>query len=383
MKSKDQEILPNLSTLVLMSTDRCLLNCEYCYVKKGSGKMPVEIAKKAVEWAMPLCTGDRFKVDFFGGDPLLNMEIIEPTILHALELNKTIGIEKLRFAMFLNGYNDNTEKFLDIANKYEKYIDVQFSIDGCRKAHDSSRRGMNGESTWDKVLETYHLANKKFKRLYIHPVISPSNIEFLSESTDFLVDIGIEYLDFALSRETGWDDKYLRILVRELDILANKAINWVKSGSRISVGTLLSPILAIKHLKKTSCYCGKDGILVNYDGLLYPCQRFGKMGEKYSMGNVYDGLLKDHVEFWSKTNCYNTKGCSECNLFEMCIGPCLGANIESCGDVFTIVPGVCKMWKVVYTAAMKVYNAVGETEIYQKQLSSLELSKGSEKDAKK
>lgn len=380
---EDSKILQNLSTLVLMTTDRCLLNCEYCYVKKGSGKMPLDIALKAVEWGMPLCSGDRFKIDFFGGDPLLNMDIIEPTIKHAISLNETVGIKNLRFAMFLNGYNDRTEEFLDLANKYEKHIDVQFSIDGCRKAHDSSRRGMNGESTWDKVIETYYLAKKKFKRLYIHPVISSSNIEFLDESTDFLVDIGVDYLDFALSREAGWDQKSLDTLSREMNILADKAIGWIKSGSKISVGTLLSPIIAIKHLKKTSCYCGKDGILVNFDGLLYPCQRFGKMGEKYSMGSVNDGLVKSHVDFWSKTNCYNTKGCSDCTLFEMCIGPCLGANLENCGDVFTVVPGVCKMWRVMYGAAMRVWNECKGYESYSKQLESLNMSKGSEKDAKK
>ena len=345
--------------------------------------MPLEVALKGVEWGMKLCNGNRLKIDFFGGDPLLNMEIIEPTIKHALKLNKKLGIEKLRFAVFLNGYNDNTKKFLDIANKYEKHMDVQFSLDGCQKAHDSSRRGMNGESTWDKVIETFRMAQSKFKRLYVHPVISPSNIEFLSESTDKLVDIGVTYIDFAISREIGWDEKYLGILAEQMRILADKTIQWVKTGSSVSCGTFLAPILAIKYTKKTSCYCGKDGILVNFDGLLYPCQRFGKLGKDFSMGDVWSGTNKTHEEFWSKTNCYNTKGCSDCTLFESCIGPCLGANLESCGDVFTIVPGVCKMWRIVYSEALRVYNECKDYPSYIKQLDSLNMSKGKEKEAKK
>lgn len=361
-----------VETVLLLTTNACTLNCTYCYMKQGGKLMSKEVALRAVDWALEN-SEKKLSIEFFGGDPLLNLAIMEPTMSYAMsKLSKFPDLKRFWFTAFVNGYNPNLKKFLDIIHPYVKTnnFHLQFSMDGCRESQDTGRRTPQDTSSFDEVVKQIKIVKKRLGKVQIHCVMSAQNIQYLNKNLDFLLDMGCNNLEFGIERSPDWDN-VLDITNEQITKMADRYIKWMKEGRNIQISLLCNPIHTIIKGKTTGCYIGNRGFLVGHDGAIYPCQRFEKFGEEYRMGDIYQGIVPELVELWGKVDCHNMQGCRDCTLYGMCLGSCVGANLEYNHSLFKPIHGACQLYKIVYRESLRIYEECKDNQIYIKMLERL------------
>ena len=144
-----------LKTLVLHVTDACNLGCRYCYygndghAAAAKEKMSPETAARAVDFLMEHSGNSKeVIIVFFGGEPLLNLDLIRFIVADARKKAMEKGI-RVDFAVTTNGtlLTDKTIAFLR-----ENNIGVTISIDGFETAHDRFRRFPNGAPSYGAIL---------------------------------------------------------------------------------------------------------------------------------------------------------------------------------------------------------------------------------------
>lgn len=328
--------------------------------------MTENVAKKAVEWALANSEHYEFHLGFFGGDPLLNIDIIKPTIDHTeklLETHKTV--KRCWYTVFVNGYNKNLKKMIDIVKPYGRdKVYIQFSMDGCKEAQDAGRPAAHGKSVFNEVVKSLKLVKKELGYVSIHAVISPDTIKYLNKSVDFMFKAGCKNIELAMCRDAGWTEEARETFDREIHKLADRYIAWMKKGKNSAISLFLSPIHAIIKNKKSSCYIGKTGVLIGHDGAIYPCQRMEKYGEKYMMGDVFNGINENSEKMWSIVDYEHMPQCIICPLYKMCVGTCAGANIDHHGNPFKPIKETCMVYKTLYKESIRIYKECKDLKCY-------------------
>lgn len=174
-----------LQSICLQVTQNCNLRCQYCVYSGGynnrehSNKvMDIETAKKSVDFLIKNSSeSDTVCIGFYGGEPLLNFELIEETVHYAIE---NYPGKDYYFALTTNG-TVFSEKILDFLEKYN--FAVTISLDGNKETHDANRKYANSnKGSFDEVLKNIHIIKEKYKKI-------SSKIMFsvvLSVSSDFM-----------------------------------------------------------------------------------------------------------------------------------------------------------------------------------------------------
>ena len=175
----------------------CNLRCRYCFASTGDFHgdrllMPLEVAKKAIDFLMEN-SGSRkhLEVDFFGGEPLMNFEVVRKTVEYGREQEKKYG-KVIRFTITTNGVLLNDE-IMDFLNK--EMSNVVLSIDGRREIHNNMRKTVNGKPSFDIVAaNSLKIANaRKQNNYYVRGTFTAFNLDF-AKDVKFLSDYGFKQL---------------------------------------------------------------------------------------------------------------------------------------------------------------------------------------------
>jgi len=139
----------NYLNLIILPTEACNFRCTYCYETFENKKMP-----------RPVVTGikslidrrgedlDELEISWFGGEPLLALDVITEISKHALDAAKTEGFT-FRSGMTTNGYFLNRDRFSQCLD--HKIDFFQISLDGSADDHNASRKLASGEGTFDRI----------------------------------------------------------------------------------------------------------------------------------------------------------------------------------------------------------------------------------------
>lgn len=321
-----------VKALCLHVAHDCNLKCNYCFASQGDfdGEkllMKPEIGKKALKFLVEN-SGNRknLEVDFFGGEPLMNFEVVKELVAYGEELEKEYD-KNFRFTITTNGVLLDREK-MDYIN--EKMDNVVLSLDGRREVHDAMRPTNSGKGSYDliapKFLEFTKLRGDK--SYYIRGTFTSKNLDF-SKDVLFLKDEGFDIISMEpVVAEPDQDyailEEHLEQAMKEYEILSEEYIKAHKSGNGFEFFHFMIDLSQGPCFVKrvVGCGAGSEYLAVTPEGDLYPCHQFVG-NEDFKIGTVFEGITKPEVVGdFKKTNVMTKEKCQECWAKYYCSGGC-------------------------------------------------------------
>ena len=361
-----------IKAMCLHVAHTCNLNCSYCFASQGKYQgdravMSFEVGKQAFDFLIANSGNRRnLEVDFFGGEPLMNWDVVKQLVAYARSVEKEHN-KNFRFTLTTNGLLIDDE-VIDFLNK--EMSNVVLSLDGRREVHDHFRKDYAGNGSYDRILP-------KFKKLvdarggkgyYMRGTFTHQNVDFTNDIFH-MADLGFTELSmepvvcppddpYALTQED------LPKLFEQYEILAKEMIKRKKEGRPF---TFYHYMLDLKngpciYKRITGCGSGTEYMAVTPWGELYPCHQF--VGdEKYSLGNIWDGVTNKAVqdEFRS-CNAYARKECKDCWARLYCSGGCAANAYHATGSVNGIYEYGCELFKKRIECAVMMQVAQSEDE---------------------
>ena len=344
-----------VKALCLHVAHTCNLNCSYCFASQGKyhgdrALMSFEVGRAAFDFLIKN-SGERrnLEVDFFGGEPMMNFEVVKQLVAYAREVEGQYN-KNFRFTFTTNGVLLD-EEVMDFLNK--EMSNVVLSLDGRREVNDHFRRDYAGRGSYDTIVPKFRrLVEKRGgKGYYVRGTFTHNNTDFTNDIFH-MADLGFTELSmepvvcppgdpYALT------DEDLPVLFEQYEILAKEMIKRKREGRPF---TFYHYMLDLKngpciYKRITGCGSGTEYMAVTPWGELYPCHQF--VGdEKYSLGNVFDGIKNTAVqdEFRS-CNAYSRPECNDCWARLYCSGGCAANSYHSTGSISGVYKYGCELFK--------------------------------------
>lgn len=343
----------------LSVTEKCNLACPYCYVANRDQFMSKETLDKALEDAefyAEKAHCDGVHISYFGGEPLLNWELIKYAIpkVHAKGWSQTI----------ISNMTLITQEIADYCKPYG--VGFSWSFDGIGANSSRPLLRIPENQGYKKILDLYN--NKKELLLSLcrscKVMIYPGNYKGMAENLDFLLDWGIEAPDFTLVRDAIWSTEDVEGFKEEARRLADRWIYHMKQGKRCSVGFfmlyILDTILGIQHGKRPfGCFACSRGSTVLSSGDFYPCARFAaKALLKYDANHDFD-------YYYGMLNPQNYSDCKACDLYYICNAGCTYSQLREGNKP---VPAVCDLLHILYYEAARVVHEMKGDQVFAEML---------------
>ena len=371
-----------IRTITFQVTEDCCMKCTYCYQNnKSKNKMTFETAKKIIDKLL----NDELEIanikntfgiiiDFIGGEPLMEIELIEQIINYTLKSMIEVDHPWLfytKFSICSNGLLYNTLKVQEFFNKYNKLISFTISIDGNKELHDSCRIDLQGNGTYDRVIESIHSFFKQYGYIpSTKMTLSPSNITYLKKATINLIKEGYREIPMNCIFEKGWNNSHAKILYDEMKEIADYLIYnnlYNKVNFSLFNETFFSPM----DESENDNWCGgtaDEGFAVDYNGLLYPCLRYMDSSlnhnqKKLNIGSKCDYLTckdeKDNYKLLSNITrrSQSTDECFYCPIAFGCSW-CSAYNYEEFGTPNKRATYICCMHKARALANVYYWNTL-------------------------
>ena len=361
-----------VKALCLHIAHDCNLACKYCFAGKGEyngdkSLMSLEVGKKAIDFLIQNSGNRRnLEVDFFGGEPLMNFEVVKGIVAYGRSLEEKYN-KNFRFTLTTNGMllNDDVMEF---ANK--EMSNVVLSVDGRKEVNDRMRPTPNGKGSYDVFMPKFiKLANLRNQtNYYVRGTCTHYNLDF-SKDVLHLADLGFKQISVepvvSLPEEPyAIKEEDLPILFEEYDNLAKELIKRKKEGNGFNFFHFMidleqGPCVA-KRL--SGCGSGVEYLSVTPWGDLYPCHQF--VGEEdYLIGNLDDGItntaLRDEFKL---CNVYAKEKCKNCFARFYCSGGCAANSYKFHGSILDAYDIGCELQKKRIECAIMIKAALAEQE---------------------
>ena len=329
---KAEEERPLIKALCLHIAHDCNLRCKYCFASTGDfghsrGLMSLETAKTAIDFLLTN-SGARKKleVDFFGGEPLMNFEVVKETVKYGREREKESG-KNIRFTLTTNGML-LTDEVMDFVNK--NMSNLVLSIDGRQEVNDRVRHRVDSSGTYKHILPLIKAAadSRSQENYYVRGTFTRHNLDF-AEDVLHLADLGfkqvsVEPVVASVDKDYALKNEDVDIICKEYERLTTEFIKRQKEGNGFNFFhfqlELENGPCVSKRLK--GCGAGDEYIAITPEGEIYPCHQFVG-NERFLMGNVNNGILDEGIRRQFKgSNIFTKEKCKECWCKFYCSGGC-------------------------------------------------------------
>lgn len=346
----------------------CNLRCEYCFASKGDfGKgrvlMSLETGKKAIDFLIKNSgTRHNLELDFFGGEPLMNFDVVKKIVEYARSIEKKYN-KNFRFTITTNGLL-LTDEIIDFINS--EMSNVVLSLDGRKEINDLLRVTPNKKGCYDIIVPKYKklVKSRKDKDYYVRGTFTKHNLDFANDIIH-MADLGFK----NISIEPVVSDPKLSYSIREEDLkrvfeeyenIAKKIIERKKSGKSFNFFHFILDLqqgpCAIKRLR--GCGCGNEYVAITPNGDIFPCHQFVGYDD-WKIGNLneetFDYKMKDK---FSKTNIYSKQDCKKCWAKFYCSGGCNANNMQYEGDILKSHKIACELEKKRVECAIMINAAL-------------------------
>ena len=342
-----------VKALCLHIAHDCNLACKYCFAEEGEyhGKrelMSYEVGKKALDFLIAN-SGDRknLEVDFFGGEPLMNFEVVKKLVEYGRSLEEANN-KKFRFTLTTNGVLLNDE-ILEFANK--EMGNLVLSIDGRKEIHDLMRPRRGGQGSYDEIVPKFIKAaeSRNQTNYYVRGTYTHNNLDFCKDVCH-LADLGFEQIsvepvvaepseDYAIKEED------VETLLNQYDELVKEMVKRKKDGKAFNFFHFMIDLSGGPCVAKrlSGCGSGTEYLAVTPTGDLYPCHQF--VGNKeFLLGNVNDGITNTTVrDEFKLCNVYAKESCSSCFAKFYCSGGCAANSYNFSGNINGTYDIGCKL----------------------------------------
>lgn len=332
-----------VKALCLHIAHDCNLACKYCFAEEGEYKghrelMSYEVGKQALDFLIAN-SGNRknLEVDFFGGEPLMNFQVVKDLVKYARE-QEAIHNKKFRFTLTTNGIllDDDVMEF---ANR--EMSNVVLSIDGRKEVNDRMRPSRNGKGSYDVILPKFQkfATSRNQTNYYVRGTFTHNNLDF-SEDVKHLAELGFQQISVepvvALPEEPyAITEEDLPKLYEEYDKLAAYMLEKRKEGKDFNFFHFMIDLTGGPCVAKrlSGCGSGTEYLAVTPWGDLYPCHQFVGIDE-FRLGNVWKGIEKSELkEEFKQCNVYSKDKCKSCFAKFFCSGGCAANSFKFHGDI--------------------------------------------------
>lgn len=344
-----------VKALCLHIAHDCNLACRYCFAEEGEyhgrrALMSYEVGKAALDFLIANSGNRRnLEVDFFGGEPTLNFQVVKDLVKYGREQEK-IHDKNFRFTLTTNGVLLNDE-IMEFANK--EMANVVLSIDGRKEVNDRMRPFRNGSGSYDLIVPKFRkfAESRGQNNYYVRGTFTHNNLDF-SRDVLHLADLGFKQISVepVVAQET--DDYAIREedlpqLFEEYDRLAAEMVRRHKSGEDFNFFHFMIDLEGGPCVAKrlSGCGSGTEYLAVTPWGDLYPCHQFVG-NEKFYMGNVTEGVTNTAIrDEFKSCNVYAKEKCRECFARFYCSGGCAANSYNFHGDIHNAYDIGCALQK--------------------------------------
>ena len=359
-----------VKALCLHIAHDCNLACRYCFAEEGEyhGRraiMSYEVGKKALDFLVAN-SGNRtnLEVDFFGGEPLMNWEVVKQLVAYGRSLEEEHH-KKFRFTITTNGVLLNDE-ILEFVNK--EMGNMVLSIDGRKEVHDRMRPHRGGQGSYDEIVLKFKKAAESRGQMnyYVRGTYTHYNTDFAKDVLH-LADLGFKQIsvepvvapeteDYAIREED------LPQLLAQYDELAEEMIKRRKEGNGFNFFHFMIDLEGGPCVAKrlSGCGSGTEYLAVTPWGDLYPCHQFVG-NEDFLMGNVDEGVLRTDIrDEFKQCNVYAKEKCKDCFAKFYCSGGCAANSYNFTGNVNGSYDIGCELQRKRIECAIMIKAALSE-----------------------
>ena len=344
-----------VKALCLHVAHTCNLNCSYCFASQGKyhgerALMSFEVGKQALDFLIANSGSRRnLEVDFFGGEPLMNWEVVKQLVAYA-RTQEGVHNKNFRFTLTTNGMLIDDD-VIDFCNR--EMSNVVLSLDGRREVHDRLRVDYAGKGSYERIVPKFRklVEARGGKNYYMRGTFTRHNLDFTNDIFH-MADLGFTELSMEPVVCAPDDPEALRaedlpVLFEQYEILAREMIKRKKEGRPFTFYHYMIDLTGGPCIYKriTGCGSGTEYMAVTPWGELFPCHQF--VGDpRYSLGNIWDGVTNEAVrDEFKLVNAYARPECKDCWAKLYCSGGCAANAYHATGSIRGVYAYGCELFR--------------------------------------
>lgn len=361
-----------VKALCLHIAHDCNLACQYCFAEEGEyhgrrALMSFEVGKKALDFLIANSGSRRnLEVDFFGGEPLMNWQVVKDLVRYGREQEK-IHNKNFRFTLTTNGVLLNDE-VMEFCNR--EMGNVVLSMDGRKEVHDKMRPFRNGKGSYDLIVPKFQkfAESRDQQKYYVRGTFTHYNLDF-SEDVLHYADLGFKQVsmepvvappeaDYAIREED------VPKICEEYDRLAKEMIKREKEGRGFNFFHFMIDLSGgpCVYKRLSGCGSGTEYLAVTPWGDFYPCHQFVG-NEKFLLGNVDTGIVNTEIQDEFKCcNVYAKEKCQKCFARFYCSGGCAANSYNFHGSINDAYDIGCELERKRVECAIMIKAALADEE---------------------
>ena len=361
-----------VKALCLHIAHTCNLNCSYCFASQGKyhgdrAIMSYEVGKRALDFLIENSgTRRNLEVDFFGGEPLMNFQVVKDLVAYARSVEKEKG-KNFRFTLTTNGVLVDDD-VIEWAN--QECSNVVLSLDGRKEIHDRFRVDYAGNGSWEKIVPKFQrfVEARSGKEYYMRGTFTHANPDFLKDIQQMLdlgfTELSMEPVVCAAGDPSALTDEDLPIVLEQYEKLAQLMLERDKQGRPFTFYHYMIDLAGGPCIYKriSGCGSGTEYMAVTPWGYLYPCHQF--VGEeRFKLGNIWEGVTNQEIQNeFAACNVYAHPECRDCWARLYCSGGCAANAYHTTGAVTGVYEYGCKLFRKRMECAIMVAiaRALGE-----------------------
>ena len=361
-----------VKALCLHIAHDCNLACRYCFAEEGEyhgrrALMSYETGKQALDFLIANSGNRRnLEVDFFGGEPLMNWQVVKDLVKYGREQEK-IHNKNFRFTLTTNGVLLNDE-IMEFANK--EMANVVLSIDGRKEVHDYMRPFRKGKGSYDLIVPKFQkfAESRNQEKYYVRGTFTHNNLDF-SKDVLHLADLGFKQISVepvvSLPEEPyAIKEEDIPVICAEYDKLAAEMVKRHREGNDFNFFHFMIDLTGgpCVYKRLSGCGSGTEYLAVTPWGDLYPCHQF--VGEEgFLLGNVFEGIKNtDLVDEFKCCNVYAKEKCRNCFARFYCSGGCAANSYKFHGSINDAYDIGCELQKKRIECAIMIKAALAEEQ---------------------
>ncbi len=344
-----------VKALCLHVAHTCNLNCSYCFASQGKYQgdraiMSFEVGKQALDFLMENSGSRRnLEVDFFGGEPLMNFDVVKQLVAYAREKEKEKG-KNFRFTLTTNGVLVDDD-VIEFSNR--EMSNVVLSLDGRKEVHDRYRVDYAGKGSWEKIVPKFQkfVEARGNKNYYMRGTFTHANPDFLKDIEEMLslgfTELSMEPVVCAPDAPSALTQEDLPIVMEQYEKLAELMLKRRREGKPF---TFYHYMIDLKggpciYKRVSGCGSGTEYMAVTPWGDLYPCHQF--VGEeRFKLGDVWKGVTNHEIQKeFGDCNVYSRPECADCWAKLYCSGGCAANAYHATGAITGVYQYGCELFR--------------------------------------
>ena len=353
-----------VKALCLHVAHTCNLNCSYCFASQGKyhgerAVMSFEVGKRALDFLVENSgTRKNLEVDFFGGEPLMNFQVVKDLVAYARSIEKEKG-KNFRFTLTTNGVQIDQD-VIDFVNR--ECSNVVLSLDGRKEVHDRFRVDYAGNGSWEKIVPKFQelVKARGGKDYYMRGTFTHANPDFLKDIQQMLdlgfTELSMEPVVCAKGDPSELTQVDLPIVLEQYEKLAQLMLERDKEGRPFTFYHYMIDLTGGPCIYKriSGCGSGTEYMAVTPWGDLYPCHQF--VGEEaFKLGNIWEGVTnREAQQQFADCNVYAHPECRDCWARLYCSGGCAANAYHATGSVTGVYEYGCTLFRKRMECAIAV-----------------------------